>query len=42
MRDNQRKKDIPTLPMIPAGKHQNATPRKQIVDVIIFAIYVVG
>jgi hypothetical protein len=28
--------------MIPAGKHQNATPRKQIVVVIILAIYVVG
>jgi hypothetical protein len=35
-------KYIHTLPMIPAGKHQNATPRKQIVVVIILAIYVVG
>jgi hypothetical protein len=31
-----------TLPIIPAGKHQNATPRKQMVVVIILAIYVVG
>ena len=31
-----------TLPIIPAGKHQNATPRRQIVVVIILATYVVG
>jgi hypothetical protein len=31
-----------TLPIMPAGKHQNATPRKQIVVVIILAVYVVG
>lgn len=32
-----KEKCIHTLPIIPVGKHQNATPRKHIVVVIILA-----
>ena len=33
---------VRTLPMMPAGRHQKATPSRQIVVVIIFPMYVMG